>query len=271
MEVLHKLYRDGMPSAPVLFGEGAAMALMGTLFGWWLFPSEVSLVAVFFATMATTDSIARVLEGNRKAIYSGTSPRRANAHLARSVFSLFMGGVVGFSLLGLTLPIEHATAVFESQLGDYNVSSLADLHFGQATALLANNLYVLLFFFVVALPLRHGGVMFAVMWNASVWGATFALIARRWADGGGPGRLEGFFRVTAACAPHMALEALSYTLAGFAGVFLSLGLARHSLGSPVMLEILRSVLVMLLLSLALVVAGAVWEASIATWLVSTLS
>ena len=50
MEILQNYYPQGVPTTRILFAEGAAMALLGTLFGWWLFPAEVSLVAVFFST-----------------------------------------------------------------------------------------------------------------------------------------------------------------------------------------------------------------------------
>ena len=53
-------------------------------------------------------------------------------------------------------------------------------------------------FFAVAMPFRQGGVMLAVAWNASVWGATFGVLARGWSEGGGPDVLEAGARLDAA-------------------------------------------------------------------------
>jgi hypothetical protein len=130
---------------------------------------------------------------------------------------------------------------------------------------------VLLFFFAIAVPFRQGGVMLAVAWNASVWGAIFGYLARDWASHGGPGLMSAYLRVIGACFPHMAMEAAAYVLAGFAGVFMSKGLLKYSLDSVPILSITRSVCAMLAMGLGLVVLGALWEANVAPYMVGFLS
>ncbi len=260
MLVLRRLYPEGIPRGRHLFAEGVWVALFGTAFAWWLFPNEVSLIAVFLAAILPDDSIERVLEWNRVVIVErGWLPLRANLTLTFKLMMIFLGCTVGFSAIGLLLPLEVVEQLFSHQLRTALTEPFPERQFGSVGALLLNNVYVLLFFFVIALPFRHGGVMLAVAWNASVWGSTFSVLARRWAELDGPGLAEAWLRVMAACAPHMGLEAAAYVLAGLAGVFLSKALVKHAIDSDAMLSILKSVGIMLLLAGGAVILGAVFE------------
>jgi hypothetical protein len=269
---LQRFYPDGVPTPGMLLLEGVAGAVVGTFFAWWLFPAEASLVSVFLAAIMSTDSVERLLARNRREIFDeGMAPRRANLRLAGWFMALFAGCVAGFSTLGLILPMDVVELLFTKQVQPYSSMTFATLSFGSLADLMAHNSYVLLFFFAIAVPFRQGGVMLAVAWNASVWGATFGLLARRWSENGGPDVVEAWVRVLAACSPHMAMEAWGYVLAGFAGVFLSKGLLKHDLDGAPMLSILKSVGWMLVLAYAVVAFGACFESWGAPMLVSFLS
>jgi len=272
MFALKRFYAEGTPGPGLLVIEGAVAAVMGTAFGYWLFPKEVSLVCVFLASIASADSAERLLAWNRRAIFDeGWAPRRANLRLTALILAMFAGCVLGFSALVFAVPLELAETVFSHQLEDYGDATFATLQFGNMGSLFLANLYVLLFFFVIAMPFRQGGVMLAVAWNASVWGATFGVLARRWSESDGPHLAEAYVRVIAAVTPHMALEAFAYVLAGFAGVFLSKGLEKYDMESDVLLSILQSVAGMLGFALICIFAGALWEGSVAGQLVQWLS
>ncbi len=272
MLALQRFYPDGVPTPGMLLLEGVAGSILGTFFAWWLFPAEASLVSVFLAAILSTDSVERLLDRNRREIFElGMAPRRANARLALWFMALFAGCVAGFSVLGVVLPVQTVELLFAKQVAPYAAQSFSALSFGSFDALLAHNSYVLLFFFAIAIPFRQGGVMLAVGWNASVWGATFGLLAQRWSGEGGPDLLEAWFRVLAACSPHMAAEAGGYVLSGFAGVFLSKALLKHDLDSLAMLSILKSVLSMLVIAFGVVAFGACWEAWVAPALVELFS
>jgi uncharacterized membrane protein SpoIIM required for sporulation len=237
-----------------------------------LFPDEISLVSIFLASILTTDSIERLLMWHRKAIFElGQTPAAANRRLLVLISSLFAGATLGFSAIALTIPLDVLANSFSHQLADYGDISFQSLHFGHFSAIGLNNVYVLLFFFAIAIPFRQGGVMLAIAWNSSVWGATFGVLARHWADEGGPYILTAYVKVILACLPHMALEGCAYILAGFAGVFLSKALIKYSFRDPVMESIISTVIGMLILGLGLVLAGALWEAflaeSIVQWMV----
>ena len=271
MRLLSKYYNNGVPHHGHLFGEGVVVAILGTLFAWWLFPAEASLVSVFLASISTIDSIERVLDANRLDIFERhIRPLRANARLILLVLALFAGTTIGFSILGLGLPLAELHDIFSHQLEDYSSESFTELSFGGFSDLLILNIYVLLFFFIIAIPFRQGGVMLAVAWNASVWGATFGFFARSWSDSGGPPTAEAYLRVMATVTPHMAIEACAYVIAGFAGVFVSKGILKHELDSDVMLSIGKTILVMMALAAMLVVIGALWESQVAPILLTCL-
>jgi hypothetical protein len=65
----------------------------------------------------------------------------------------------------------------------------------------------------------------------------------------------------------MAMEAVAYTFAGLAGVFLSKAVHKYAIDSDPMVSLLVSVAGMLGIALALLVAGALWEGLLATHLV----
>jgi uncharacterized membrane protein SpoIIM required for sporulation len=267
-------YRDDTPGTLHLALEGLIAACVGTFFGKWLFPNEISLVSIFLASIITTDSIERLLIWHRRAIFEqGHSPSYANRRLVVLIAALFSGATLGFSSIALTLPLDDIATAFSHQLADYGDISFESLHFGHFSSIGLNNIYVLLFFFAIAIPFRQGGVMLAIAWNSSVWGATFGVLARHWSEEGGPTLIIAYSKVMLACLPHMALEGCAYILAGFAGVFFSKALIKYSFRDPVMESIISTVIGMLILGLLLVLSGALWEAflaeSLVQWMVNS--
>jgi hypothetical protein len=270
--VFQRYYEEGTPSATQLVGEGVVVATLGSLFAGWLFPHEAGIVAVFLAAIASTDSIERLLSWNRTLIRSKTAtPARANGRIAMRLMALFLGTTIGFSIFAMVLPLQEVEALYSHQLQDLANQDFSNMGFGHPGDIAIHNIYVMLFFFIIALPFRQGGVMLAVAWNASVWGATFAVLARDWAATEAIGPTEAYLRVLAACGPHLLLEASAFICAGVAGVFLSKAILRYALESEAFGSVLRSVSMLLLIGLVLVVAGAVLEGVFAAHLVGWLA
>ncbi len=268
MLILQRYYTDGVPSPAVLIGEGMAVVALGVFFAAWLFPAEASLLCVFLAALSCTDSLVRLLEWNRREIFErNRAPWTANAQLTLRLLGLFIGSTIAFSALSLVLPLDQVEQLFSHQIEPFQDRSFQEMNFGTVGGLVAHNTYVLLFFFVMAIPFRHGGIMLAVAWNASVWGATFGVLARRFGETAGISVAEAYLRVMSACGFHMLIEAAAYTLAGLAGVFLSKGLLQYALDSAPLESIVNSVGLMLLAGFSLVVFGAVWEALLTPQLV----
>lgn len=258
------------PKAGDLFLRGVLVVVAGVLGSMWLFPQHATLVALFLATIGAEVPLSRILEWNRQAIYQERmAPLRANLILSSSLLALLLGASVAFTAFACALPWESVGELFAEQLGRRQYFPV--MHFGQFRPLFFHNLGVVVLFFVIALPFRHGGVMLAVAWNASVWGATVGTLARQWSEGSGPALPLALPAVSAAILPHLALEGFAYVTAGLAGVFASRAAMRHRWSSPVMLEVLQSVLRLLAIAATLTAMGAAWEAHVARMLVRWLS
>jgi hypothetical protein len=270
--VFQRFYQDDTPSPVQLWGEGILVAALGSFFAGWLFPNEAGIVAVFLAAISSTDSIERLLSWNRRMILDQeVPPARANGRIAKRLMALFLGATIGFSVFALALPLDQVNQLYAHQLKEVANTEFGAMGFGHPGDIAIHNIYVFLFFFMIALPFRQGGVMLAIAWNASVWGATFAVLARNWADTGTVGLVEAYLRVIAACGPHLLLEAAAFVCAGVAGVFLSKAFLRYTLESEAFGSVLKSVSMLLLTGLVLVCAGAVLEGLLAAHLVGWLA
>jgi hypothetical protein len=213
-----------------------------------LFPSEASLLSVCLASLLTVESVGRL---------GATRSERPVRFLALRLGALFAGCALGYALLALFLPPPDLQAAFARQLAHAGGPGTG---FGDFGPLLRANLYVLAFFFLVGCGFRMGGVMIAVAWNASVWGATFGSRASSLVD-------LGFWLAVAG--PHMALEAVAYVVSGLAGVLVGRGVLRAVLTEwsgwgPLG----RTAGVMLLVALASLAVAAAWEAWIADWMLA---
>jgi len=271
MRVLKRFYRDGVPGPAHLLFEGAFAAVLGILFAAGLFPREASLFSVFLVSLSAHDSMERILNWNRWAIVKrGRPPAEANLRLILLLASIFTGTTIGWSAMGLTLAPNQVRALFSHQVSVQRVL-FPDIYFGDFISIFQHNLFVMLFFFIIALPFRRGGVMLAIAWNASVWGATFGVMAREWASAEGLRLISTWPRVMAAVVPHMTLEATAYVLAGLAGVFWSRGIERHDLTSESLGNVTKVVTVMMVIGAVLVALGAAVEAHIAPVLVALVS
>ncbi len=268
MLLLKRFYDGNVPRLPHLFIEGLMVSVLGAAFARWLFPVEASLVLVFLVSISTDHSLDALLTWNRVQIQvRRVRPLRANSALALRMLGVFAGATVGFSILGLVLPLGEVELLFSQQIAEYADRSFTELDFGGVGPLMVLNLYVFVFFFIIAIPFHHGGLMLAMAWNASVWGATFGVLARRWSEDSGDSLAGCYLRVMGACTPHMALEATAYVLAGLAGVFLGKGIMRHGAASEMMASITRSVLSLLGIGAGLLAVAAVWESLIGPVLV----
>ncbi len=261
-----------MPGPAVLVLEGLAVSIAGTASAKWLFPGDAGLVGVFLGSLVARDSFERVLDHNRDVNYSGrVRPVRANLDTGVRIASLFVGCVLGYSIIGLGLPVVELQEVFSNQVRDAHMGDLARVDFGSFRGVFSHNVGVALLFFAVALPFRHGGVMLALCWNASVWGASFGVLARNMAQRLDLSVADCWLRVVTVHLPHLMPEALSFTLAGLAGTYLSLGVQRHALDAPVWPSILRSIWVIGGAALVALAVAAVVETSLGPWLAASLA
>lgn len=262
MQLVPPWRSEAVPHWSLLPIQGLLATGLGFGVAVWLFPAEATVVAVFIATLASMGSVERILNENARRIFDvEEAPWRANLRTAGQIGLIFLGCVAASIAIAMALPLETTEVLFRAQLVDLGVPDepFPELHFGSVLTLMRHNLGVGLFFVLVSLSFRHGGAMLAMAWNATVWGGAVGVLAHRWSEAGGPDLPEAATRVLFAIAPHLLLEGVAYVLIAVAAVFASRGFAKHSLDSPIMNSLLRSVMQMLALGLGLLALGALWE------------
>lgn len=137
-------------------------------------------MAVFLTAIGMEDASDRLKEANHRDIVErGMAAHRANALLTGRILLLIVGALLGLLVLSSVLSPDLIARLLDRQAAEAPNPSIAPT-FGSAHQLLLRNLYVMAFFFLIAIPFRHGGVMLAVSWNASVWGVVLPMLATSW-------------------------------------------------------------------------------------------
>ena len=237
-----------------LFVRSLALSGLGIGCGAMLFPSEASLVGVALFAFSQGKTVEALLDRNRDEIWGEIiSPTRANIKLAMSLMVIFLG-VFATYLFAVQVVAGHFNSLapverlFDKQIGDFGAGRFEDIVFNRFGLILKHNAGVLFACFSFALIYRHAGMLLVLAWNASVWGAVFSylgLVATE--DDGGlvasslyPAIYVG--KTLLCILPHLISEAVAYVLVAMAGVFTSLLLERHKVGSDSFMQVTRAVL-----------------------------
>ncbi len=182
---------------------------------------------------------------------------------------LFLGIVIGSSLMYVLTPDAVAEKMFHEQLKDLKYRgaiSASAVRGASFTSIFVNNSYVLIIAFVTSFMLGAGAI-FLVSWNASVLGVLAGKIAENPGAFGLPslGSMIGnyllslpFLLIT--ILPHGILEFTAYFLGAVAGGILSAAIVRESVkGVLKYKQIVIDALAYLGLSFALLFLGAIVE------------
>ena len=219
-----------------------------------LFPSEASLVGVALFAFSQGKTVEALLDRNRDEIWGEiTTPARANIKLAMSLMVIFLG-VFATYLFAVQIMAGHFNSLapverlFDKQIGDFGAGRFEDIIFDEFAKILKHNSGVLFACFCFALIYRHAGMLLVLAWNASVWGAVFSylgLVATESDSGEVASALYPAIYVgkTLICIlPHLVSEAIAYVLVAMAGVFTSLVLERHKVGSDSFMQVTQAIL-----------------------------
>jgi uncharacterized membrane protein SpoIIM required for sporulation len=207
------LQEERMDNLPVLFLLGLISALIGFKAAEFLFPSEVSVLAVVFASIPLVYPLVTKFLDDEKG-------EDESYFEEVSIYGmLFLGETVGFSIVSYLNP-----KIFSLQAGVAGIS-------GKATSpdffvqILANNLMVFSAILLVSAIIGSAGAVILV-WNASVLGKFFSTLIKR---------LEGAEVVTGglntpsplAYVPHATFEMTGFIIAGVTGSVISAAVYRR--------------------------------------------
>lgn len=194
-----------------------ASALFSFWVAWRYFYEVRQMAACALTALGLASLLSELLEANRKAIWQDKiSPWRANHKLAAEFTAIFTG-------------IFCAALVLEILYGSKQQPiNLDQIYRNQFIELLSHNMAILLTASILAIVYRAGGLVMILAWNASHWAeAVFSYLMQIQQQSG----VSTAALIFSAILPHLILEALSYLVAGLAGVFISIALFKYQLGS----------------------------------------
>ena len=253
----NKLFGDCL-----LFIEAAILTLISVYAVRLIGVPEPGLIGIVLASAAMTPRLNQVLELNRTRIWSSEgNGRRVNLDSMMSGLSLFSGMFVAFMIIGIAssdsvLLKDFNFIVTRIQLDTNTV--LSPERFSQGTSIFQHNLSVLITLALLSFVYRSLGAMFALGWNAGVWGVTIVLFM------GGARDTELNTVVYAiiiliAIIPHLIVEASSYLVGALAAIFLSRGITIYRFNDTRLNRVLSAVGFLVILSVGLLVSGALLE------------
>ena len=253
----NKLFGDGL-----LFVEALILTLISVYAVRLIGVPEPGLIGIVLASAAMTPRLNQILELNRARIWSGEgNGRRVNLASMISGLSLFSGMFVAFMAIGIVssdavLIKDFNFIVTRIQLDTNTV--LSPERFSQGVSIFQHNLSVLITLALMSFVYRSLGAMFALGWNAGVWGVTIVLFM----GGGRDTELNTVVygtMILIAIIPHLIVEAASYLIGALAAIFLSRGLTIYRLNDTRLNRVMSTVGVLAILSVGLLVSGALLE------------
>ena len=246
--VLEKIVSIEKVESNLLYGIafGAIIALVGIFIGANIFPSDPSMAALFFIVIGAVPFFRKMLFLEEAEIERESKAQWIMSYkkIIRVFLAFYIGVALTYFILSLVnVPYIGAPQIlFEKQL---QVFSGFSGHFINAQAfnlILFNNLKVVLL--TVALSLLYGaGAVLVLTWNASTLGVFFASLGKE----------------SLAFVPHATLEFLGFFSAAVAKKILSAAIEKHEYGTPTFTRVIKDVAFLFLLSIVLILAGALIE------------
>jgi uncharacterized membrane protein SpoIIM required for sporulation len=182
--------------------------------------------------------------------------------LLQSYAYIFLGAIVASAFWYSILPADVAQRTFGSEINELSAISYTVNQTAAATAnairpdffglLLGHNMQVLALMLLFSL-LYGVGSLYLLLWNASVIGV---FVAQRVAQ---QGMASGLFGSFLGLLPHGIFELSSYFVASIAGGIFSVAIMRRHLERPELKIVLFDSFVLVLISIALLVIGALVE------------
>lgn len=244
------------------FMLGVAFSMIGIMFAILLFPESPSLIAIAFTSILLLPLLRKMLEKEERIedhekMFRLKNLYNDNKHLIKVYLLVFLGILLVYSIFAMVLPDQAVNSLFDRQLAIMGGSTGGATFTGPLFyTLLANNLQVLVFCFLLSVLLGDAAIVL-IVWNASVWGTIFGNLARYAAVAkGAVYPYETYFIIMLIVFPHMILEVLSYILASISGGVISKDFLKEKLGSTRFTTVLMYNFVLLFIALGVLVTAA---------------
>ena len=225
---------------PLLVFLGLISALAGFGAASFLFPSQVDVLTVIFASIPLVYPLTRFFLEDEE----DGSPHIPEI---RVYGSIFIGEVIGFLVLGMAFP--DSFSLQSSIVGASGFATFGTSFLG----ILLNNLTVFAVILVLATLIGSAGA-FVLTWNASVLGVFFATLLS--AIESGSGYLTCKPTPSPLCyIPHATFEMMGFIIAGISGSLISAALYREHFDRETWLDYAK----LLVLGVLMILLGAFLE------------
>ena len=266
--ILEQIYGGSLPHPLQLLAASVAFSCVGIAVARHLFEGDSGAIGVLLCVLGLLPTLDRLVDRQRPSP-TALSPvlyMRADMSLAASVLTLFAGVMLAYAAWSLLLPLDEVRSSFHSQLAPWLRLGGVGFEPGFLTGIWANNLLVLAGVLLLCALYRTGGALLVLAWNASVWGATFAIIARL-QGGGGVGH---WLAVSACVFPHVFFEAVGYVMMALCGLGSVRLLARYGDPSLDRTRLARKIGLLAAMAVGCVLVAGVLEKLLAAPLVSLI-
>ena len=255
------------------FVLGVCYAVLGIGSALLLFPKQPGLAAVAFTSIRSLPSLNSLLtietkQAARERRFDLTDPFKNHKDIFGVYIFLFIGVMLVFSLFSIILPEIATNEIFAEQIEAVGIAGSAIDENGFAS-IFSNNLIVFLFALIASFIYGSGSI-FIIIWNASVWGVVFGVIAREAATIANFNPFSYFFLTLLAVAPHLVTEASAYIMAAISGGIVSKAVIMEKPFSERFKKIIQDALVIFFIAVILLIIAAFIETSITGKLASLL-
>jgi len=245
---------------------GLAYTIIGIGISVILFPEDPAVFGIAFIAIMVYPTI-NTLMGIEEEIeskierFSVLGFFRDHQDIFKVYTLLFLGFLLGFSLFSLAMPQMATNHIFENQVSvmyGRTTGNAVNFSLPLFKSLFINNLGVLVLCFITALLIGDGAILL-IIWNASVWGTIFGVLAKTAALNATKNPFYYFFLVLLIVFPHMILEAFSYMSSATAGGIVSKALLKEQAFSARFNEVMKDTLILFLFSLIILVIAVLVE------------
>ncbi len=253
--ILEQIYGGSLPHPLQLLVASLVFSCVGIAVARHLFDDAAGAIGVLLCVLGLLPTLDRLVDRHRPSP-TALSPvlyLRADMTLATSVLCLFAGVMIAYAAWALLLPLEQVRVSFHSQLAPWLRLGVPGFEPGVLSGIMVHNLLVLLGVLLLSALYRTGGALLVLAWNASVWGATFAMIARL------QGGVGSWLAVSASVFPHVFFEAVGYVLMALCGLGAVRLIARFSDSSLDRTRLARKIALLAVLAVGCVLLAAVFE------------
>lgn len=211
---------------------GMLITSVSILVAQYIFPSQASLVFLFFVTLASVPTVAKIIQDEEE-IDEGEEKLnigffKRHSRIVEIYGFLFLGILFATSFWYTILPESMSDTLFFNQI---NTIESINGAVGRATiggsfdAIFQNNFRVAFIAFIASFFFGTGG-LFILAWNASVIGVFISLVAKEFSKIHMYPLFFGHIDALMSIALHGVPEIIAYFIAAIAGGILSVGLIR---------------------------------------------